>query len=396
MGVPVVSDFVIRRAQAGDLAALGQLSDQVFRPDLPAGTAMPVEFALLFGAANASNLYLAEIAGRPVSLVGMLPAVVHVCGAALSAVAMGSVCTLAEHRQHHFASQMVERVIRDFTPTTSVMLVSGDLSIYRRVGCVDFGDWLAGIVGARDRVAEGTTRSGARTVWGTDDAAHARLEIREGDVDPAAAHRLYLAEPFRYSRTVAEMTDLLKTLKAPGFRAVSGPARTFSALRDGEVVAYAIAIQADAPGAPVQLLEWAGDRTAVVRLVDAARHAFGANEARIQVARDDQTMRGVLEKCSVQWLSQANQGTLRVLNPDLLLQEFGTVIREMFGCHLRLQSIAQDVWQIAWEGKAGLADGIGMPGQGAVLTGWAELSTWLFAKEGLNLPFARTDDLNFV
>lgn len=365
---------------------------------------MPMEFAPLFGAKNATNLYLAEVAGRPVSLVGLLPAVVHVWGAAVSVVAMGSVCTLAEHRQHHFASQMVERAIRDFTPTTSLMLVSGDLSIYRRVGCVDFGDWLLCIIGARDVAADGMAggkaggalRSGARTLWGTDDAGSARTAIREGDVDPAAAHRLYLAEPLRYSRTVAEMGVLLTTLKAPGFRATSRPARTFSALREGEVVAYAIAIQADGPSAPVQLLEWAGDRMAVVALADAARQAFAAAEVCIHVARDDQTLRGLLEACAVQWRPEANQGTLRVLNPDLLLQEYGTVIREIFGCHLRLRGIAQDVWQVAWEGTAGSVDGMGLPGEGAVLAGWAELSTWLFGKDGLNLPFARTDDLNYV
>ncbi|MCY0903278.1 MAG: hypothetical protein OWU32_14045, partial [Firmicutes bacterium] len=338
--------------------------------------------------------------------------VVHVSGAAVSVVAMGSVCTLAEHRQHHFASQMVERAIRDFTPTTSVMLVSGDLSIYRRVGCVDFGDWLEGIIGARDVVADGmaggkagskaggmaggTVRGGARTLWGTDGAAPARLAICEGEVDPAAAHRLYLSESLRYSRTVADMSDLLATLKAPKFRATSHPARTFTALREGEVVAYAIAIQADGPSAPVQLLEWAGDRMAVVALADAARQAFAAAEVRIHVARDDQTMRGLLEACQVQWRPEANQGTLRVLNPDLLLQEYGTVIREMFGCHLRLRGIAQDVWQVAWEGKAGSGYGMGLTAEGAVLAGWAELSTWLFGKDGLNLPFARTDDLNYV
>lgn len=370
-----MNDTPIKRANADDVMALGQLSDRVFRPKLPAGTAMPVEFAPMFSAQNARNLYFVANFDRPVSLVGTMPAKVHVHGVSVSVVSIGSVCTLEEFRKHHYASQMVEQVIRDFSSTTSVMLVSGDLSIYRRVGCADFGDWLGATIGPVDTVTE------------------LDVSVFEGLVDPVAAHQLYLGESLRFSRTVEEMMSLWKTLEAPRFRAKSRPPLVFSAVRAGEVIAYAIAVQSDGHEGIVQLLEWAGDRLAVVHLAEEARRAFGASQVHMSVSRADQTMRSVLGKCHAQWQEKANEGTLRVLNPDLLLNEMGLLIQELFGCTLRLPSIGVDTWRVDWQCEAG---GVIPPSQHTVLTGWAELSTWLFAKEGLNLPFARTDDLNYV
>lgn len=370
-----MGEYAMKRGSAHDIDALGKLSDEIFRQEEVPGTAMPIEFGPMFSVDNAHNLYFVECEGRPVSLVGMVPGIVHVQGVAVSVASMGSVCTLANHRQNHFASQMVEQVICDFTPTTSVLLVSGALSIYRRQGCVDFGDWLGVTIQAGEhRVDDGIT-------------------VAEFSGEVAAIHRLYGREGLRYARTKGETIALLDTLRAPRFRAQSRAPRLFVASEAGETIAYTIAIQPDRAGGGIHLLEWAGSRVAIPLLVDAACEAFGVDRAHLMISRQDDTMRSMVIRRQAEMKQETNQGTLRVLNPDRLLAEMGVLIRTLYGSALELPLVDQETWRVRWQSPAQSSH---LLSHDKLIHGWAELSAWLFGCEGLNLPFTRTDDLNYV
>lgn len=370
----------VKRAEVNDVEALGKLSDEVFRPNRPAGTSMPIEFSLMFSAQNARNLYFVEDAGRPVSLIGMMPGRVHVQGVAVSVVSMGSVCTLEDYRGRHLASQMIQQILADFSSTTSLLLVSGELSIYRRIGCVNFGVYYeAQFAWAREASVQ-AHRNGSENI-----------EIRIGQPDASQMLELYQAEPFRFSRSRSAMETLLQSMQAPGFRAQSESPITAGAYRNGALVAYGIGQKRDRND-KATIFEWAGDRTAIPALALAIGEHLGAVNVQIAFQPADRVLQSVLSANGTTWSEVANQGTLLVLNPALLVAELQSFFEERYGSALRLEPVGENAWKVNWTS----ASAANLPDQGRVLTGGAELSTWFFHDSGLGLPLPRTDDLNYI
>ncbi len=372
-----VDQVVVKRATPDEVEALGRLSDRVFRPDIEPGTGMPKEFPLMFGGDNAANLYYVEDAGRPVGLVGMMPGSVVTCGVRISVASMGSVCTDAAYRGRHFASAMIERVLADFAADTSVLLVSGGLSIYRRIGCVDFGAFYAAWLDAS-----------------ADASLFAPFSVRRVVPEEAAEalHSLYTAEPRRFARTPEQMRGLLRSLAAPHFRAAPHSPAVFAAEQDGRMVAYAIAALPNRANAPVHLIEWAGARDALFALAQAAKDGFGAPAARLYANRDDLTLRSLLRRAGVLMEEGSNQGTLRVLNPEMLLKEFGPALVERYGVIPSLRESAAQEWTVRWPQGAKQGEAV----RDMTLRGFAELSAWFFGPDGLQIPLPRTDDLNYI
>ena len=372
-----MAQAVLKKAAPGDVAALGRLSDRVFRAGQEPGTAMPVEFAPMFSADNARHLYFAEDGGEPVSLVGMMPGAVHINGVRVTTASMGSVCTLEAYRRQHLVSRMIEQVIADFTPDASVLLVSGGLSIYRRVGCVDFGEWLSVLL-------EGPVA----------DSPVCRVEEWREPAGHPALFALYSTECCRFHRTPAGMAELLGTLRAPRFRDGKVPPRLLVARQHGEIVGYAVALlHRHWGGDTAHLLEWAGARSALPHLADAARRSFGAERAHFYAAPADAELCALLPELPATLSHANNEGTIRVLNPLRLLREIGPLIEQAFGARLELPQTGEEEWYVHWEPVAGNP----LPaGEGNRLSGYAELTSWFFEREGMNLPFPRADDLNYI
>ncbi len=376
-----MEETLVKRATPDKVAQLGALSDRVFRPQIVPGTAMAHEFPLLFHARNAEHLYYVEDGGRPVALVGMAPGGVATCGTRVSAVSMGSVCTDSAYRQRHYASTMIEQVLADYTPDTSVLFVSGGLSIYRRVGCVNFGSFASVWLESSPGVGPD---AGLRT------PIVARLARSEADF--AALHALYIAEPLRFARTPEQMTALLGALDAPMYRDIPCTPRVFVAEQGGRVIAYAVVNVADRDDAPAHFIEWAGARNALFALAQAAREAFSVRAARLYLAKEDATARALFRAAGVTMEERANQGTVRVLNPQLLLQEIGPALLDRYGEVPVLEDTGQDEWTVRFARRSPAADAL----QGAVLRGYGALSAWFFGAGGLQWPLPRTDDLNYI
>ncbi|MCY0874967.1 MAG: GNAT family N-acetyltransferase [Firmicutes bacterium] len=374
-------DMVIKRAVPGDIDRLGQLSDRVFRPTLVPGTGMPLEFGPMFSSTNAANLYFAADVDEPVCLVGMMPGIVQVGSARISVASMGSVCTLANYRKRQLASAAIEQILQDFSMSTSVLLVSGDLSIYRRIGCVTFGNYLS------MSVPRGRGQSSDGIVIDT------TLPERVAD----EATRVYQAERLRFSRTPAQMASLLATLRAPHFRATATPPQMFVARLRQEVVAYAIALPSQ--DGVAHLLEWAGARSALPALLEAAMRHFDCAQAQLYVEPEDFSARAILHDRETVSTPCENQGTIRILNPDLLIKESQPWVEERYGARVRLLEVRQDEWKVSWEGgdneRAG-ASPLRIDADGKILKGFGDLSRFFFGRDGLDLPLPRTDDLNYI
>jgi len=366
----------VRRGRPEDVKILGELSDRVFRPNLTPGTGMPQEFPRLFHAANAQNLYyVADDQDRPVSLVATYKSLLAANGALISAISIGSVATLVEHRGYGYATQILETMMRDARPDHSLMLVSGGRNLYLRLGCVPFGHLI-------------------RVDWPvhSEGPGHGILirEVEDFAKDVAELHRVYRSEPYRYLRTWEEMAAFLQATKAERYRARPHPTRVFVAESAGRALAYVVAAPSR-DGSRVDLVEWAGDRAQLMALANRAGQVAGAKRAEWLLQPDDLTLRGMLASHGIAEHDEANEGTLLILNVKRLVDEVNPVLKERTGQELKVVSDTDGKFVLSGSGEAENAVPQ-LPGPVSV----ASLGAWFFTDSGLNLPLPDTAGLNFV
>ncbi len=360
-----------RRARPEDVRALGELSDRVFRPTLPPGAGMPVEFPRLFHADNAGNLYLVEdSAGNPVSMVGTYPSELVSNGIRLTAVSIGSVATLPDHRGRGYATEMLEMIIEDHSPHHSIMLVSGGRGLYARLGCVEFGTLL-------------------RAWWEPADWSDTRVTCRESAYprgDASMLHRLYQTEAYRVLRTPIEMESYVNATTAPRFRARPAPGRVLIAEREDTAVAYAVAAPGR-EGAAINFLEWAGDRAGLLSLAQYALRQMQGDRVEWRFQPGDRTLGGLLAAHRIPHEPCPNQGTIALLNPERLLNEVNPWIEEQTGQRLTWQQ----GYQVAWSGSPP-AEVPSLPTEPSR----AALTRWFFSADGVNVPLVDTGGLSYI
>lgn len=167
--------------QVGDVAAL---ANRVFRPDGRGD--MGAQYPLLFDPERTEQMRIYTRDVTVVSHVGVRVDQVLLCGATVRMACIGAVCTDVDARGHGLAGALFQDAVRyalDLGAT--VMLISGDRSLYRRAGAYPAGRFV-----------------------------HAKLECGSlgelvGDIalqrvsaeDAQEALRLFEAEPIRFRRT---------------------------------------------------------------------------------------------------------------------------------------------------------------------------------------------------
>jgi hypothetical protein len=352
---------------------------------------MAYEFPLLFSAENAHNLYFVARDGRPVSLAGMRHGLIQVRGSTISVASMGSVCTLPEYRGLHLASTIVEAILNDFRADVSLILISGDKSIYLRQGFVRFGRF-AHFQFEDIALATGHTQPPDLTIRSLDD-----------DRDDRSLCLLYADEPSGFGRTPDEMRQLLGVEIVRKRQQNRSASSIYGAFADNQLVAYAVATPSLPNGERVTLSEWAGDRNALLPILKQACREYGLSGADWHAANSDRTMRMLARVWGASIEQVENQGTMRVVNPERFLREAGDVIHARFGARLNLVALGPDAWRVQWTpdvpencGQSQPTAGLCPPDDGKVLRGLRELSLWLFGASHLAFELPRTDDLNYI
>lgn len=362
----------IRRGRPDDVERLKILSDRVFRPGLEPGTGMGAEFPLLFHPDNAANLYFAADGSEAVSLVATYKSLMAINGARLDVLSIGSVATLPEYRGQGLATRILETVMDDARPHHPLMLVSGDRGLYLRLGCVFFGSLV------RARVRAEPQELGPWT-------------LRQGDpggTDAALAHGLHRTEPYRYLRTPGEMASLLGAIRTPRYRNRTAPTQLWFAESDGTPQAYLVGVRSR-DGRQYDVLEWGGNRGAVVALIRQAAADAGAAEGVFYLQPDDQTGLACVHRAGGETVGAANQGTVKVLNPEGLLAAVEPLVYEKTGHALEWGPGGRP--EVTWIG--GSPPPVAPP---AMDEGLGALAVWLFGRDGLELGLAHTANLNYV
>lgn len=132
----------IRRLNTSDAAEAIQLSNKVFRKN--SEKSMGEAFPHIFLPHQIANSFGMFHHGELVSFIGCVPSNIKMGPALLSVISIGSVCTDPEHTGKGYASRLLNEVIKQANDArASLMLVSGERSLYARAGCHPFGNFLS-------------------------------------------------------------------------------------------------------------------------------------------------------------------------------------------------------------------------------------------------------------
>jgi predicted N-acetyltransferase YhbS len=294
---------------------LDALVSTVFR------STMLANYPQLFNAENRDNLRVVADEGRVVSHVGMIQRSASLLGCGVKVACVGAVATYPEQRGHGYASLAFQDCCElAAADGCDLILISGGRGLYTRVGCRRVGqDWTALV-----DVADAATA--ARL------PATEALEVRaigEERLDAVAA--LYQAEPVRFLRPLEDWQ------RAFACRIVmAGHAEFWGLFLHDRLVAY-IVVQPPRAGrqatdtASVRVVEYAGDRAAIVGALSRLAHHYQARQVNLHLQGWDRALRLRLLSAGSQATPSPTWGTLRVLNFPQFMERCRPMLAERLG-----------------------------------------------------------------
>lgn len=298
---------IVRRITNGDLQEAVRLSDETFRDgEQPS---MGDAFPLIFSEAEDHHSYGAfQDDGKLLAFMGLVPWVLRVGDARLQAFSLGSVCTAPEARGQGIASEVLREVYRHIRQAgASLLLVSGDRSLYTRTGCMPFG-----------RVRRyGIDRTAAEAVAAAagDDGTMRLREMAPADL--FALHQVAGSRDVAYDFSVRELSALIK---AESFAScVKMNHRVWVAESDGAVAAFAVVGVPSDPQKRGRVIEQAGSPAIVARLAAEAviRDRMAGLDFHVpwQERELDERLSGFGLSCA----DGPSSGTLKIVDGEALL-----------------------------------------------------------------------------
>lgn len=288
-----------------ELQSVIDLTNWIFRTENGFEPTMHLEYPLLLGPQNMDNIRIIIEDGRPVSTVSYLMSNIQIEGVSLCAASVGAVCTHPDYRGRNYATYLMddveERILRD---GVEVMLVSGNLNLYRRRGCTKVGGFQKADLGPLD----------------TKDSI-GLLELTRDNMEEAA--RMYHQEPVRYIRSFDQFVTLHESTKY--YRSIFDY-KSYIVTRYGKAVAYIVARIQVADNAAV-IREFAGDRRAVIDGAYKFLAQDGLNKCTLIFPRTD-IMGRLLEEDGIQLQAQDQQGTIKIMNYPSLMNSLKPYMRQ--------------------------------------------------------------------
>ena len=295
----------IRMLTNEEMKVAVRLSDATFRDaEQPSmGTAFPHIFAdpmmhLSFGAFEG---------GKLVSFLGLVPWTIRIGEAKLRVFSLGSVCTDPEARGRGMASEVLQEIYRFIRKAgASLLLVSGNRTLYTRTGCAEFG-----------RIARfGLDAETAERLLASPSAS--AYSVRE--MAPEDIYDLYdLASQrsVRYDFSVNELAALIKSEALASCLKMKH--RVLIAENGGKPAGFAVigvAIRSERRGL---VLEQAGEPDAVVRLATQAVKSFGLAGLDFPVPWHETELHARLQ--GVPSSNEDHLGTIRVMDGAALVEQ---------------------------------------------------------------------------
>jgi predicted N-acetyltransferase YhbS len=186
----------IRFVRNEELTEAAALSDSVFRD--ADQTSMGVAFPHIFSAGLSQSVGAFED-GKMVAFMGLVPKIIRIGSAQLQIHCLGSVCTAPAYRGKGHASLMLDQVY-DFIKQsgTSLLLVSGDRTLYTRTGCTIFGELNHYVITKQDAKMD-QLHSGAHAI---------NYRLLEA-TDTFQLHKLHTNNNVRYESSINDTAQLI-------------------------------------------------------------------------------------------------------------------------------------------------------------------------------------------
>jgi predicted N-acetyltransferase YhbS len=321
---------------------LGAVLDLVNSTFDPVGRTMQLQFPQLLSDANLARLRVfADLrTGLPVAHAGYVRCELVVEGCRIPAAALGSVCTLPTYRGMGLASELTESLMEQAAAEGLVMMViSGGSNVYRRLGATDTGRFV--------RVEAGPehTSSLKRAVlnWSMYSRFAARLGS-EYDIPMMAC--IYRREPVRYARSFADFRELtwwrhdtprLGSLERTWLGGLAGDAcgqdGGAGRVESGDLAYVIVRIRAaDDAGVRLHVVEFAGARWCVLRLIARAGAEYGPEVVTMTVPASDLEMTALMRRAGLPLRSVSlPEHTIMSLDDHGLIECMSPIIAERFG-----------------------------------------------------------------
>lgn len=302
----------IRRVLTHELKQAALLAEDVFCAD--GDRYMESSFPALFqtGISHSYGAFTPE--GVLVSFMGMVPVQIQSGTYTVSAYSIGAVCTHPDYRGQGLAGQLLE-LCRQHARSAgaSVLFISGDRSLYTRVGSVPFGQISVFELSTASfsTLPDASLHLSYRDLLPQDifavahhiQAQYAHIRWGLGDLQQfIAAHPMANINKQQQHIRVAETADH----QVAGFVILSIPHEEDTATsRIGSVI------------------EYGGDPEVVYPLfVDAITH-YQLSSLTVRIPWQDKSLIDLFLKANIPVSIEKNGGTLLVLDHDLLLEQTG-------------------------------------------------------------------------
>lgn len=342
------------------------LADKTFRDggQISMGEAFPQVFS-----PGLNQSYGTFINNELVSFIGLVPSVIHLESAEIQAYSIGAVCTHPNHRKKGFASILVDKVIAHVERAkASILFVSGDLPIYRKAGCTNYGE---------------------RNLY----------EFEKGDLPIAEGYSIREWLPFDWfelrrlneTRKVyvdQSIFDFAVLHQSKGFASIHKLEHKILAAGTGNelkgFVVLGVPNSATAQS-PARLIDWGGEAHAIHALL-ARSFQHGVNSLKISIPTYEVELNGLLG--SFEKTVAAFPGTIKITNLNMLLNQLGPYLNGK----IKIEEANQNQWKLLFQDKSLIVDNAAL--EKIILQGDPNLDLDLQGIFPIPLPFP--EGLNYV
>ncbi|WP_223065918.1 GNAT family N-acetyltransferase [Paenibacillus caui] len=300
----------IRPLRTEDLKEAARLADKVFRD--AEQKSMGEAFPYIFAADAPESIGVYE-GGRLAAFMGIVPGCIRIGPARLNVYSLGSVCTHPDARGKGYASRLLERAISHINDAgASLMLVSGERSLYLRAGCRIFGQ------------SRGYVITPAIAMTHPDSFRIRSLQAG----DSFAIASLAAQEEARYELSLYDLSLLIaKESLASCYKLVH---RTLIAEQPGgDIAAFAVI---GVPAAPLvksvpKVIDAAGDPAAIAELCAHAVNLYRLNSLEVSVSAHRASLTKLLEDYGYGGEHHPNKGTVKIIDPARLWKQLLPYLR---------------------------------------------------------------------
>jgi predicted N-acetyltransferase YhbS len=323
----------VRPLTVKDMQSAIRLSDKTFRDSEQ--KSMGEAFPFMFSKGLIGQSFGAFIDGKLVSFMGLVPSVIRIGEAQLKVYSLGSVCTDEDFRGQGHASAILEKLLHFLEQTdASLLLVSGDRSLYTRAQCYSFG-----------KIKRFTfNREGGKSGQGT--TQNSICEMKESDL--LRMTNLANTRSFAYEQSVADLGILLKAEAYASCLKLTHKVLVYE--EEGEITSFLVAgvpFGSDQNRNPIAV-EYAGQPEEITALLSYALQAYGLEKIEVPVPWHQKDL--LAELGHLAYKDEQNQGTIKIIQPERLVQELQPYLRNKNNDSIKLETLSDGSIEIITPG----------------------------------------------